>query len=127
MEPVGVVLPLAGWTVAVRVTGEPCEMLVADATSAVEVLVTPELGVTVRLNVTLWTRSPLMAQRVTGTVWEPEEDDEVSVSVEVPLTRLGTLKEAVTPAGRPDTLRFTAAKLNEFTCTAAVARPEDMV
>ena len=62
------VLPLVGWTVAVSVTGEPCEMLEADATSDVEVLVTPELGVTVRLNVMLWTRSPLMAQSVTGTV-----------------------------------------------------------
>ena len=49
------------------------------------------------------------------------------VRVEAPLTRLGVLKEAATPAGRPDTLRFTAPKLNEFTRTAAVARPEDMV
>ena len=62
-----------------------------------------------------------------GTVCATEEEDAVSVRMEYPLLRLGLLKVAVTPAGSPDTLRFTAPKLNDSTRTVAVARPDVMV
>jgi hypothetical protein len=107
MVPVGAVLPLAGFTVAVSVTGEFWAMLEADAARDVVVLITPGLGLTVRLNVALCTRSPLIAHSVTGTVRATEVEDAVRTSVDEPLVRLGVLKEPVTPVGKPETLRFT--------------------
>ena len=117
-------LPLAGFTVAVNVTGEFCATAEPEAASDVVVLVTLALGVTARLNVALCTRSPLIPQMVTGTVCATDVDDAAKVRVEVPPIMLGVANEAVTPAGSPEMLRFTAPKLNEFTRTIAVATPE---
>lgn len=126
-EPVGVALPLVAVTVAVTVRGELCAIVEAEVVSVVVVPTTLGFGLTTRLKVALCTRSPLTAQRVTGMVADEEVDDALSVRIEKPLLKLGELNEAVTPAGRPDTLRVTVPKLNEFTCTVAVARPEDIV
>ena len=119
--------PLACCTVAVRVTGEPRATEEADAEREVVVPTTDGFALTVRLKVALCTRSPLMAQRVTGMVCDEEVDEAVKVSTEKPLLRLGELNEAVTPAGSPETLRFTSLpKLNALTRTLAVVRPDDM-
>ena len=114
-------------TFAVSVTAEFSATLEALEEREVVVLITAELAFTVRLNVALCTRSPLIAQSVTGTVWVLVVEEAVRVRIEKPLVRLGALKDAVTPAGSPETLRLTAPKLNEFTRTVAVARPDDMV
>lgn len=66
--PLEATAPLAGSTVAVRVTGAFSATLAADAASDVVVLTPAGLGFTVRLNVALCTRSPLIAHSVTGTV-----------------------------------------------------------
>ena len=126
-DPVGVVVPLVCCTFAVRVTGEFSATLEALEEREVVVPITAELAFTVKLNVALCTRSPLIAQSVTGTVRVVVAEEAVKVRIENPLVRFGTLKDAVTPAGSPETLRLTVPKLKEFTRTVAVARPEDIV
>ena len=61
-----------------------------------------------------------------GTVWAPALLLAESVSVETPLTSAGSLKEAVTPLGRPVTDRFTDTKPNEVTRTVTTVLPEIM-
>lgn len=126
--PVGDAVPLADFTVAVKFTAEPSVIEEDEEAREVAVLIRfDEPGVTVRLNVTLCTRSPLTAHNVTGTVCAKAVEEAASVSVENPLVRLGTLNDALTPEGRPDMLRSTLPKLKESTRTVAVARPDDIV
>ena len=68
-----------------------------------------------------------MAHSVTGTVCAVDVEEAVRERMEYPLVRLALLNDGVTPAGNPETLRFTAPKLNELTRTVAVARPEVML
>jgi hypothetical protein len=105
--PEGAVLPLVARTADVSVTVEPWVRLDDEAERDVVVLLTPGFGVTVKLNVALCTRSPLMPHRVTGTVCEAEVEDAVRLRTDAPEPRLGLLKEAETPAGKPETLRLT--------------------
>jgi len=125
--PLGAVEPLLCFTDAVSVTGEFSLIVEADEERVVVVPITAGFAFTVSLIVAECTRSPLTAHTLTGTVCAAELDDAVSVRIEYPLVRLGLLKDAVTPAGSPDTLRFTAPKLNDSTRTVAVARPDVMV
>ena len=120
-------MPLDCFTVAVSVTGLFSLTEEEDADKVVVVPITAGFAFTPRLKVTVCTRSPLTAHRVTGTVCTAEVEDAVSVRIEDPLLRLGALKRCGHAGGNPETLRLTVPKLKELTRTVAVARPDDMV
>ena len=64
-------------------------------------------GVTVKLKVTVCTRLPLTAQRVTGTVCLAADFVPENLTVTFPLVMAFVLNEAETPLGKPVNQRLT--------------------
>lgn len=78
-------------------------------------------------SVMVCTRLPLVAKIVTGTVCHVADEYAVSVSLELPLTSVDGLNDAVTPEGSPGAESVTVPKPNDLTCSGTVSVPADMV